>query len=71
MNVNNLKCSLSNDTELQDKDLTLQETLEPVSFGVNAIVQTYSKLDDSIEKKKDLGFIRELIKDIDKLILIG
>jgi hypothetical protein len=51
--------------------LTLQETLEPVRFGVNAIVQTYSKLDDSIEKKKDLGFIRELIKDIDKLILKG
>ena len=71
MNVNNLKCSLSNDTELQDKDLTLQETLEPVSFGVNAIVCLFPKSDDGIEKKKDLGFIRELIKDIDKLILKG
>jgi hypothetical protein len=62
---------LSNDTALPGNTLTLQETLEPVRFGVNAIVQTYSKLDDSIEKKKDLGFIRELIKDIDKLILKG
>ena len=51
--------------------MTLQETLEPVSFGVNAIVCLFPKSDDGIEKKKDLGFIRELIKDFDKIIAKG
>ena len=71
MNAKNLECSLSNDTALPGNTLALQETLEPVSFGVNAIVCLFPKSDDGIEKKKDLGFIRELIKDFDKIIAKG
>lgn len=71
MNANNSTCSLSNDTELPGKDLTLKETLDALSFGVNAIVKVFPKLPNETLKCIDLRFIKELTRTIDQEVEKG